>query len=118
MNIYRENILEHFKYPNNLGNLNNYDILARDINFSCGDEIQITLKLNKNMIKDARFQGKGCAISLASADILLGHVKGKSLNEIKNLTKDDILSLLGISLTPTRLNCAMLPLNALQNKIK
>ena len=114
MNIYRENILEHLKHPNNSGNLNNYDIKVHDINLSCGDEIEIELKLENNKVKDARFQGKGCAISLASADILLENIKGKSLKKIKNITKEDLLKLLGIELTQTRMNCALLSLNTLK----
>ena len=118
MNMYRQNILEHYKHPDNSGSLANYDIKTHAHNPSCGDEIEITLKLNNKIIKDAKFQAKGCAISLASTDILLEHLKGKSINEIKKLNDKDIIKLLGVKLTLTRMNCATLSLNALKNKIK
>ena len=118
MNIYRENIIERYKNPINLGSMKNYDIKANDLNLSCGDEVNIEIKLENNKIKDAKFQGRGCAISLASTDILLDYLKNKSINEIKKLNEKDIIKLLGINLTATRMNCAMLSLNALKNKIK
>ena len=117
MNIYREHILEHYKDPNNLGNLASYNIKCHAHNPSCGDELEIKIKIENKKIKDAKFQGKGCAISLASADILLDDIKNKSLSEIKKLRDNDILTLLGVELTPSSKNCALLPLNALR-KIK
>ena len=118
MNIYRQNILEHYKNPENFGVLLNANLKFKESNPLCGDEIQIELKLEKNKVKEAKFIGKGCAISQASADILIDHIKNKSLNEIKKLTKEDLLKLLGIELTPTRLKCALLSLNALKNALE
>ena len=118
MSIYKEEIIEHYKNPNNKGNLNNYNVKIRDENTSCGDELEIEIKINKNKIEDIKFQGKGCAISLASADILFDYVKNKNLNEIKKLNKDDILKLLNIELTETRLKCALLSLNTLKSGVK
>jgi len=117
MNMYKENILEHYKYPNNSGNLNNYNIKINSHNPSCGDEIEIKIKLEKNKIIDAKFNGKGCAISLASADILLDDIKNKTLNEIKKLNETYLLELLNVEIIPARMNCALLALNALR-KIK
>ena len=118
MNIYRENILEHYKNPENSGVLFKPDIQIKELNTLCGDEIQIEIKLEKNKIKEAKFIGKGCAISQASADLLIGYIKNKKLNEIKKISQDDILKLLGIKLTPTRLNCALLPLLTLNKGLK
>ena len=117
MNMYRENILEHHKNPNNLGNLSNFNIKTHAHNPSCGDEIEIKLKLDKNKVKEAKFIAKGCAISLASADILLDDIKNKSLDEIKKLDDKHLLKLLNVEITHARLSCALLALNALQ-KIK
>ncbi len=117
MNMYRQNILEHYKHPDNFGSLANYDIKTHAHNTSCGDEIEIKIKLDKGKIKDAKFQAKGCAISLASADILLDNIKDKSLNEIKKLDEKHLLKLLNVEITHARMNCALLALNALQ-KIK
>lgn len=114
MNMYRQNILDHYKNPNNFGNLFNYNIKCNAHNPSCGDEIEIKLKLKKNKVIDAKFQAKGCAISLASADILLDNIKNKSLNDIKKLNDKDLLGFLEVEITPARLNCALLALNALK----
>ena len=117
MNMYRENIIEHHKNPNNSGNLTNFNIKCHAHNPSCGDELEIKLELEKNKIKDAKFQAKGCAISIASTDILLDHIKNKSLNEIKRLNDKNLLKLLEVEINPARMNCALLALNALR-KIK
>lgn len=117
MNIYRENILEHYKNPDNFGNLSNFDIKIHAYNPSCGDEFEIKLKLEKNKVKEIKFTGKGCAISTASADILLENIKNKSINEIKNLSEKDLFKFLEVEITPARMNCALLALNALR-KIK
>ena len=118
MNIYRENILEHYKNPENFGALLKPSIQVKEQNILCGDEIQIEIKFEKNKVKEAKFIGKGCAISQSSADMLISHIKNKSLNEIKKITNDDVMELLGIKLTPTRLKCALLPLSALQKGIE
>ena len=114
MNMYRENIIEHWKNPNNSGNLTNFNIKTHAHNPSCGDEIEIKIKIEKNKIKDAKFIGEGCAISLASADILLDNIKNKNLDEVKKIDEKKLLSLLGTKLTPSRLNCALLSLQALK----
>ncbi|MEK6835552.1 MAG: Fe-S cluster assembly sulfur transfer protein SufU [Nanoarchaeota archaeon] len=118
MNIYRENIIEHYKNPSNEGNLDSYDIHARENNPLCGDEVEIKIKLNNNKIKEVKFQGKGCAISLASTDILLENIKDKSIEEIKNLSNQDVIDLLGIQISGIRLKCVILPLIALKNGVK
>ena len=114
MNIYRENILEHYKNPNNQGNLANYNSKCHAHNPSCGDEIEVKLKIENKKIKDAKFIAKGCAISIATADILLDYLKNKDLNEIKKINEKKLLRLLGTNLTPSRLNCALLSLQALK----
>jgi len=117
MNMYHENILEHCKNPSNFGNLSNFNIKTHAHNPLCGDEIEIKIKIEKNKIKDAKFTAKGCAISLASADILLDNIKNKSINDIKKLNEKDLLKFLEVEINPARMNCALLALNALQ-KIK
>jgi|SRR3989344_3605945 len=114
MNIYRQNILEHYKNPDNLGNLTNFNLKCQAHNPSCGDELEIKLKIENKKIKDAKFTAKGCAISIASADILLDNIKNKNLDEVKKIDEKKLLSLLGTKLTPSRLNCALLSLQALK----
>ncbi len=113
--FYREHIIDRYQNPHFRGELNPNDITFEDSNPLCGDELRIDLRINENdQIVEAAFSGRGCAISLASADMLLEFVQGKSLEEVKRLTKEDILELLGIELGPVRLKCALLSLKVLK----
>ena len=113
--FYRELIIDRYQNPHFRGELNPNDITFEDSNPLCGDELRIDLRINENdQIVEAAFSGRGCAISLASADMLLEFVQGKSLEEVKRLSKEDILELLGIELGPVRLKCALLSLKVLK----
>jgi nitrogen fixation protein NifU and related proteins len=113
--LYREIIIEHYKNPSYRGNLDPNDISFADNNPLCGDHIEVNLCVDEQgKVSDARFNGHGCAISQASADLLMESVIGKSLDEIKGLTKQHILDLLGIELGPVRLKCALLSLKVLK----
>lgn len=113
--LYREVIIEHYKNPAYRGTLDPHDLSFEDSNPLCGDHIRIDLRVDeKGVISDARFDGHGCAISQASADLLLESIVGKSLDEVKALGKDHILGLLGIELGPVRLKCALLSLKVLK----
>ncbi len=112
--LYRENILEHYKNPSNYGTLQDPDISYTDSNPLCGDEIRIDINLDNNKVKDVRFQGKGCAISKASASMLTEMIEGMSLEEMKEITKEDIMEVLGIKLGPIRIKCALLCLKVLK----
>ncbi len=113
--LYREIIIEHYKNPSYKGELDPHDITFEDENPLCGDQIRIDLRLDEDgKVKEAAFSGHGCAISQASADLLLESIQGKSVDELKSLTKQDILDLLGIELTPVRLKCALLSLKVLK----
>ncbi len=113
--LYREVIIEHYKNPGFRGRLNPHDISFEDSNPLCGDHIVIDLKVDRNNnVTDARFDGHGCAISQASADLLVESIIGKSLDEVKSLSKQTILDLLGIDLGPVRLKCALLSLKVLK----
>ena len=113
--FYRELIIDRYQNPHFRGELNPNDITFEDSNPLCGDELRIDLRIDENDdIVEAAFSGRGCAISLASADMLLEFVHGKSLEEVKQLSKADILELLGIELGPVRLKCALLSLKVLK----
>jgi nitrogen fixation NifU-like protein len=113
--LYREVIIEHYKNPAYRGTLDPHDLSFEDSNPLCGDHIRIDLRVGETgIISDARFDGHGCAISQASADLLLESIVGKSLDEVKALEKDHILGLLGIELGPVRLKCALLSLKVLK----
>ena len=113
--LYRELIIEHYKNPGYRGELDPADISYEDENPLCGDHIRIDIRLDENKtVKEAAFSGHGCAISLASADLLLELIINKNLEDVKKLTKQDILDLLGIELGPVRLKCALLSLKVVK----
>jgi nitrogen fixation NifU-like protein len=116
--LYREVIIEHYKNPSYKGILEPNDITYEDENPLCGDHIRIDLRVDTDgKISEAAFSGHGCAISQASADLLLESIIGKSLDEAKELNKEDILENLGIDLGPVRLKCALLSLKVLKGGI-
>ena len=116
--MYQENILDHYKSPRNFGKIENASVHHHEHNPLCGDELDMFLIIDKNkIITDVKIQAHGCAISTASASMLTEEIKGKSLEELKKLTKENILNLLGIPLSPVRLKCALLSLDTLKNSI-
>lgn len=113
--MYREVILDHYKNPRRQGTLDPADISYEDDNPLCGDRIRIDLQIDsEDRIIDAAFSGQGCAISQASASMLMEEIVGKSLSDVKELSKEYILDLLGIELGPVRLKCALLSLKVLK----
>lgn len=113
--LYREVIIEHYKHPSYRGHLEPHDIQFQDSNPLCGDHIEVTLRTDEQgHVADARFDGHGCAISQASADLLMESIIGKPIEEVKQLNKDDVLEMLGIDLGPVRLKCALLSLKVLK----
>ncbi len=113
--LYREVIIEHYKNPSYRGKLDPNDFTFADNNPLCGDHIQIDLRVGKDgVVSDARFDGHGCAISQASADLLVEFIIGKPVEEVKKLNKNSVLELLGIELGPVRLKCALLSLKVLK----
>jgi nitrogen fixation protein NifU and related proteins len=113
--LYREIIIDRYKTPQFRGTLDPHDISFEDDNPLCGDHIRIDLRVDEaGRVTEAAFDGHGCAISQASADLLLESVIGKSLEEVRALTKDDLLDLLGLDLSPVRMKCALLSLKVLK----
>src|SRR3989338_8816217 len=118
LNIYKEHILDLYKNPHNKGNLENPTYEFSKNNPLCGDEIKIQIITEKDKIKDIRFSGEGCAISQASASMLTDKIKNMPLKKIKNLNKDDILEMLKIPISYTRIKCALLPLDAIKGALE
>jgi nitrogen fixation protein NifU and related proteins len=113
--LYRENILDHYQNPRNYGTLDDPDFSYEDDNPLCGDVIRIDVKVNdENRITQVGFSGEGCAISQATASMLTEEILGKTLDEVKHLSKEDVLDMLGIQLGPVRLKCALLSLKVLK----
>lgn len=114
MDLYMEQILDHYKSPRNFGRLENPDISHEEGNPSCGDQIRIDLQIADGKIADVRFSGKGCAISQAAASMLTEIIKGQSLEDVKKLSKEDMLNELGIEISAIRLKCALLALKVVK----
>ena len=113
--LYRELILDHYRNPRKKGLLSPADIDYEEDNPVCGDHIHLTIQLDENnVVRDVGWEGEGCAISQASASMLYETLVGKSLDEIRKISKDDILEMLGIELGPVRLKCALLSLKVLK----
>ncbi len=116
--LYKENILDHYKNPRNKGTLPKYTHCHRELNPVCGDEIEIFVNLVAGRIDSISFLGKGCAISQASASLLGEQIKGKSLQEVHKLAPWNIYNLLGIPISHSRSKCALLPLKTIQEGLK
>jgi len=112
--LYREIILDHYRNPRNRGTLDPHDYSAEDVNPLCGDEIRIDVRVADGKVDEIKFSGRGCAVSQASASILTEMVEGLTLDEVKALTKDDLLEEIGIPVSPARMKCALLSLKVLK----
>lgn len=116
--IFEERVLYHYEHPSNRGVIEDADIKYRDLNTLCGDQVTIYAKVDGSRIVDIKFQGVGCAISMASTSMLTERVKGMELTDVLKMGQKDVLEMLGIeSLSPMRIKCAMLGLRTLQKGI-
>lgn len=117
MSPYEEVILDHWKNPRNKGRLPNPDLVGVEVNPLCGDAVRLELKVADGKVADVRFEGQGCAISQASASLLTELIRGRTLEELRNMKDEELLSALG-GVIQTRLKCALLPLQALRKALR
>ncbi|HWO48103.1 MAG TPA: SUF system NifU family Fe-S cluster assembly protein [Solirubrobacterales bacterium] len=114
--LYRDQILEHYKRPHNFGRIEDADLEFEDTNPFCGDEQHVTIKLDaSDRVAEIAFEGKGCAISTAATSLLTDELVGKSRDELLQLPKEFVLELLGIDISATRMKCAMLGLKVVKS---
>lgn len=113
-NLYRDEILEHFRNPQNYGKLTAFDKSSKQHNPLCGDEIEMFMKFNDDTIYEVGFIGRGCAISISSASILTEYVKERKKKAVLNVSDDDMLRLLGVDVSEARKKCALLGLYVLR----
>lgn len=112
--MYRENILDHYKHPRNRGTLEKPDSEGYDTNPLCGDEVRMRIKVKGGKVADIKFEATACAICTASASMITEEAKGKAVEEARKINKEHVLSLLGIDPGPARLKCALLPLKVMK----
>ncbi len=114
--FYKEYILDHYRNPRNFGTLEAPDATAEDLNPLCGDRIRFDLAIDdEGIVRDAKFSGKGCAISQASASMLSESLKGQKLEDVARLSQDVVLENVGIGISPARMKCAMLGLKVVKS---
>lgn len=117
MSLYQETILDHYRNPRNFGDLPKSTHGAEVLNPTCGDKLRMDIVVKNDIIVDIRFSGSGCAISQASASLLTEKVKKRSVKEARKMTPAEILEMLGITLSPTRLKCGLLSLETLKKAL-
>ncbi len=109
--LYRDQILEHYKKPHNFGKLDEFDLDFEDNNPLCGDEQHVFIRLGEDdKVAEVSFEGQGCAISTAATSLLTDELIGMSRDELVRLPKEFVLELLGIDISATRMKCALLGL--------
>ena len=113
--LYREQILEHYKRPRHWGEMADPDAEAEDNNPLCGDELKVQLKIEDGKVADVAFSGHGCAISQASASMTSDEIIGMPVDDLVRLDKNFVLELLGIDISATRMKCALLTLKVLKS---
>jgi len=114
---HRQNILQHYKNPHNYGVLDDSSVSATATNSSCGDEVTVSLQIKDNIVREAKFQGAGCVISTATTSILTDYLKGKTIAEIQKIDRNKLMELLGIEVSPSRLKCLLIGLEATHKAI-
>ncbi|MDD3263680.1 MAG: iron-sulfur cluster assembly scaffold protein [Candidatus Nanoarchaeia archaeon] len=117
MDMYRQIIMDNYKYPKNTGKLEKFNIENKSSNISCGDEIEIFLDIQDNLIKDISYLAKGCAMSVASMSLFSDKIKGKSIEYVLNLSEEEYFELINIFPTISRVKCVLLGLKTLKEAI-
>ena len=116
--IYTQNILDRYKNPTHKGECDVCDIRQEGVNPICGDKLTLCVVFEEDKVKSATFEGEGCAISIAAADMLAEKMIGVTKAKLRLITPGDIYSMLGITIGPSRSNCALLAYKALQDGLK
>lgn len=116
--LYREELLEHYRNPQNFGELPHCTVSSKQSNPFCGDDVEIFITLEKDKIINIGFVGTGCAISMAGASMLTEFAKGKTKKELTTFGENDMLALLGVEVSETRKKCALLAFSVLKDCIK
>ena len=117
-NLYKEELMEIYKNPMHRGHMDEPSVSLSKNNPMCGDKITLQLKLNNGVIEDAKFDGDACAVSVISSAMVTDHIIGKTIEEAQKLTKEDLLEMIGMNLTTSRVKCATLVLTTLHSVLE
>lgn len=117
MDLYAQNVMDHYKNPRNYGGLSGPDIVHKEANYSCGDTLEVSLKIKDGILTDIGFTGGGCAISMAAMSIIGEYIKGKTIDEIMDMTEEDIHEHIGVPIGERRRKCAILNLLTIKNAL-
>ena len=115
--LYREQLLDIYRDPSNKGTLLKKDVEVMETNPFCGDVLTLQLKIKEGIIEDVAFDGGACIIAIASAALLTDELRGKTVGEASEITKQEVLDMLGVELTTSRVKCATLILDALYSAL-
>lgn len=118
MDLYAENILDHFKNPRGKRELSDSTVSHEEQNLACGDKLTIHLKIEDKKIKEAAWEGSGCAISLGAMSILWEKLEGMSVKEAAEMSSEDIIKMLGVPISKRRMKCALMCLNTLKKALE
>jgi nitrogen fixation NifU-like protein len=116
--LYQQDLLDHYQHPRNFGLLEKYDFVSPLYNPSCGDSVTFSGRVRDGMLSEITFEGKGCVLSIAMASKLTEHSKNMSCNDIARLSEETVFFLLAMDLGFKRMQCGMLPIQALQKGVK
>ncbi len=117
LDIYAEELIKYYEHPSNKRKIEKSTANAEEENVSCGDVITAYLRLNGRKIEEATFEGSGCVISMGSASMLTEHLKGKTIDQLEKMGRDDVLKLIGVNPGPVRMHCATLSLRAFKRAV-
>lgn len=117
LDIYAEELIYNYEHPVNKRVMENATISMKEENVSCGDVITVYLMMENGIVKDASFSGTGCVISMGTANILMNYLKGKKLEELERMNRQELLKLISIDPGPARMHCATLSLGAAKRAV-
>ena len=118
MDLYAENILDHYRHPRRKQLLESPSIEHEEVNHACGDTVTLQLSLEDGTLKEVGWTGTGCAISQACMSMLTEEMDGKNIEDMEKITKSEMLEFLGVPIGPRRIKCALLALHTLKNALR
>jgi len=113
--LYQDELLEHYKHPHNFGEVEEPACRITETNSSCGDSLTLSLRIEEGVVREAKFVGQGCAVSVASTSLLTDYIRGKSVEDIKKIDLEFMQDLIGATVSPGRIKCLTLGARALMN---